>query len=291
MIISIVIPVYNGEKTLRDLYNQIKREINVYKTYEIIFVYDCGKDNSWRIISELSEEDKEHVRGFHLDKNYGQQLATLFGLKRSSGDYIITLDEDVQHDPKFIQEMIKKLENEKLDFVYGKFKRIEQPVIKVFLSKLLRLILCRMVPDLPRDYSSYRLIRKELAEKLIAADSHFSFIDVELGRISQNEASLVVDHCKRINGSSSYTVSKLIKQTLDVLFGYSQIFREIYYLILVIIPSSILVLIFFAKRLSVNSSSFILIMLLILISLIWIRRNTVTRISRKLVPLVIEQLN
>lgn len=291
MSISLIIPVYNGEMTLRDLFNKIKNELNGSQPYEMIFVYDCGEDNSWKIISELAKEDKEHVRAFHFDKNYGQQSSTLFGLKKSCGDYIITLDEDVQHDPKFIPDMIKKLEDEKLDYVYGKFRRIQQPVAKVLLSKILRRLLCTLVPVLPKDYSSYRLLKKELVEKVIAGDSHFSFIDAEMGKVSQNGGSLVIDHCRRIKGNSSYTVNKLFKQTLDVLFGYSWLFRVIYYSILVLITSSILLSIFFARSLSIYSISIILVMLLILGSLILIRRNTLKRISRKLNPLVIEQLN
>jgi polyisoprenyl-phosphate glycosyltransferase len=289
MSISIIIPVYNGEKTIRILYNKIKSALDGYLPYEMIFVYDCGKDNSWKIIKELAERDHDHVRGFHFDKNYGQQSATVFGFKKASGDYIITLDEDNQHDPEYIPAMIKKLEDDKLDFVYGKFRKIEQPFFKVFLSFLLRRILCFMIPDLPPDYSSYRVIRKELTRKITETDSKFSFIDIELGKLSSKNDGLLINHFKRLKGSSSYTISILVKQTFDVLFGYSPLFKIFYQILFAFLILSLSLSFYLIVIHGIQLSTIAVIVLLILSIMFLIRINSFKRIQRKLYPLVIEQ--
>ena len=241
MNISIIIPVYNGEKTLKELYYKIKNTLAGNISYELIFVYDHGKDNSWEIIKEFAQEDKDHIRGYHFNKNYGQQLATFYGLEKASGNILITMDEDNQHNPEYIPEMIKKLEDEKLDYVYGKFRKIRRPFSRVFLSLILKRMLCLMIPSLPDEYSSYRVIRKELANKVINENSHFSFLDAELGKLSTNYGNLFMDPCKRSKRESSYTISRLLKQLFDVLFKYSRLFRIIYNtsLIFVLISSII----------------------------------------------------
>ncbi len=290
MNISIVIPVYNGENTLKELYDKIKNALTGILIYELIFVYDSGKDNSWKIITEIAENDPDHVRAFHFDKNYGQHSATFFGLKKASGDYIVTLDEDNQHDPGYIPEMIKKLEEEKLDFIYGKFSKIEQHFFRVFLSLILRRILCFLVPDLPCDYSSYRVIRKELVLRVIEKDSQLSFLDVELGRLSSNNGSLLIDHHKRLNGSSSYTITIYMKQSLEVLFGYSRLFRIIYNAFFAFILLGLFFVLYLILihgiHLAIIAGTFTLILFIMLL----IRINSSKRVSRRLNPLVIGQL-
>lgn len=291
MNISIVIPVYNGGKSLIELYEKVRNVFTENLTYEVIFIHDCGNENSWEVIRELVENDHNHVRGFHLDKNYGQHIATFFGFKNATGEYIITLDEDTQHDPKYIPEMIKRLEDGKLDFVYGKFNKVEQPFFKVFLSLFLRRILSIMIPNLPYDYSSYRLIRKDIAVKVIETGSNFSFIDAALGNLSSNYSSVTIDHCKRTKGRSSYTFNSLFKLFFDVLFGYSNRFRIIYNVFLFILFSCIILAVYLTiiKYLQLQLTAIILLFLLV--TMLLIRMSSFHRIKHNLNPLVTEQLN
>lgn len=228
MDVSVVIPVYNGANTINDLHEKIVSELTGHFSFEVIFVFDYGKDNSWEIIKEVAENDPEHVRGFYLDRNYGQHCATAVGLKKSKGEYIFTLDEDVQHDPKYIKSMIKKMEDEKLDLLYGRFNRLEQPFVRVWMSFFLRRVLCVMISDLPWDYSAYRLIRNKLARGIVENDAPGFFLDAELGTLSLNHGSLLIDHFKRSNGSTSYTIIRLVRQTINVLYRYSKVFKLLF---------------------------------------------------------------
>jgi glycosyltransferase involved in cell wall biosynthesis len=288
MNVSVVIPVYNGGRSLTELYEKIRNVFAGNPTYEVIFIHDCGNENSWEVIRELVENDHNHVRGFHLDKNYGQHIATFFGLKNAIGDYIITLDEDCQHDPKYIPEMIKRLEDGKHDFVYGEFNKIEQPFFKVLLSSFLRRILFIMIPNLPYDYSSYRVIRKDIVAEVVEAGSCLSFIDADLGNLSSNYSSLLIDHCKRINGRSSYTINSLFKLFFDVLFGYSKRFRILYNIVLYscIILAGYLTII---QSIQLQIATVILLSLLIIMLLL--RMRSFQRIERNLHSFVIEKLD
>lgn len=104
--ISIVIPAYNEEKTL---YSNISEIINYVKDYdfEIVIVDDGSKDNTWNIITLLSNE-YNNIRGIKFSKNFGKEAALLAGVTEARGDAVITMDSDLQHPPKYINQMIEK---------------------------------------------------------------------------------------------------------------------------------------------------------------------------------------
>ena len=98
---SIIVPVYNGEKTIKELTERLLIDLN-HTNFEIIFIYDCGPDNSWQVIKSIVEKYPDIVNGIHLSRNYGQHNAIICGIKESKGDFIITMDEDLQHRPEDI---------------------------------------------------------------------------------------------------------------------------------------------------------------------------------------------
>lgn len=288
--ISIIIPVYNGENTLRGLYSRIRSELEGKFQFEVIFVLDSGKDKSWEIIKNLAESDSSRISGYSFDRNMGQHYATMFGLKKSAGDYVFTLDEDAQHDPKFIPVMIEKMKSENADLIYGQFSKLEQPFFKVWMSFFLRRILCVMIPYLPREYSAYRLINKTMVNKLIKNENNNFFLDAEFGKVSPNHSSILIEHFKRSNGSTSYTIVKLIRQTLDVLFKYSKIFALVFNTFL---SASVILLLFFFYQfiLDPNKNSTVFALLLLCSStLLYIRIRSMRRIFSKRNPVIIDQI-
>jgi len=220
MNISIVIPVYNGEQTIDALFSEIKTELN-NEVYEVIFIFDCGKDNSWRIIKRLIKENPDIVRGYHLKRNYGQHDAILFGLSRAKGDYIITMDEDMQHDPVYIKELLNEQKKEDYDVVYAVFKSSTHSGIRNFTSNLLRKILSVIIPGIYPDYSPYRLMKKEIAYSLTKLHNSYTFIDGYLGWLKLKIGTITAIHRKREKGESSYSVFRLFKHALYVTIAYS----------------------------------------------------------------------
>ena len=118
MILSIVIPVYNGSNSLRELCESLKKTFEFNQLdYEIILVDDGSTDSSKQIMCELSAEDSR-VISIILDRNYGQQNAIFCGLKYTKGELIINMDDDLQHPVQMIPQMIRKIA-EGYDIVYA----------------------------------------------------------------------------------------------------------------------------------------------------------------------------
>ena len=107
---SIVIPVYNSEKSLEILYSRIVKVFDneIKQPFEMILVDDCSKDNSYKIIKQLSAKDPR-IKGIQLAVNHGQQKAVLCGFRHVKGDYIITMDDDLQHPPEQIHILIDEM--------------------------------------------------------------------------------------------------------------------------------------------------------------------------------------
>ena len=129
MNLSIIIPVYNSEGILDELISQIISEIksNIDTQFEIILVNDKSVDKSWEKIKELSKN--KEIRGINLSKNFGQHNALIAGIKNSNGDYLITMDDDLQHSPKYISEIVLKLK-EGFDVCYTKYNNNKYSLFK-----------------------------------------------------------------------------------------------------------------------------------------------------------------
>lgn len=223
MDLSVVIPVFNSEKTLPELYKKIRRELSAKFTFEVIFVFDCGKDNSWAVIEELINSDPSTVRGYHLKRNYGQHNAILFGMTKAKGDYVITLDDDLQHDPRFIHDLISEQKAGDYDVVYGKFEKLRHSGLRIRTSEMLRRLLRIIVHGIYPDYSPYRLIKNATAKKIAGLKNSYSFIDGYIGWATNKISYVPVEHYKRADGVSSYSYYRLVKHALLIAIAYSRI--------------------------------------------------------------------
>lgn len=221
--LSIIIPVYNGEKTIEELYQRIKKALYGKEDFEVIFVFDCGPDNSWEKIKRLQSEDPGHIRGFHLKTNYGQHNAILFGITKSIGDFILTMDDDLQHNPDDILQLKEKQKEGDYDVVYGNFNRRKQNQIRTLFSFLLRKLLIIVIPGLNPHYSPLRLIKKEIADGMKEVHNYYVFLDGILIRLTHNISSVSVNHNESKIGESSYTFNKLLLHALNVIIFYSSL--------------------------------------------------------------------
>lgn len=105
--LSVVVPVYRSQETLRELHRRLAAALEpVDPHFELILVEDCGGDDSWSVIEELARAD-ERVRGIQLNRNFGQHAATICGFAHAQGQWIATLDDDLEHAPEFLPELYK----------------------------------------------------------------------------------------------------------------------------------------------------------------------------------------
>ena len=139
MDISVVIPLFNEEESLPELFRWIKRVMNENRfTYEVFFVNDGSTDNSWQVIEQLREENPEVVHGIKFRRNYGKSPALYCGFDRVKGDVVITMDADLQDSPDEIPELYRMIKEDGYDLVSGyKMNRSKgDPLSKTIPTKL-----------------------------------------------------------------------------------------------------------------------------------------------------------
>ena len=129
--LSIVVPVYNGATTISTLFERIHNYCTKKSfQYEVIFIWDCGKDNSWEILLELKSLFPDKIKLIKLSRNFGQHNALICGFEYAKGDYIITIDEDLQHSPEDISKLIATQKEKDYDVVYGKYESLKHSLFR-----------------------------------------------------------------------------------------------------------------------------------------------------------------
>jgi len=219
--VSIVIPVYNAELNLKNLYEQLMPAMEaVTPQFEVIMVEDRGTDDSWNIISELTGLDTR-VRGIRLSRNYGQHNALLCGIRAARYDTIVTMDDDLQNPVSEIRILLDKLE-EGYDVVYGTPQVGQQGLLRNIASRMTKLALkSAMGVDTARNVSAFRAFRSMLREGFSEYRSPYVSIDVLLTWSTSSFTAVKVRHEPRHEGKSNYTLGKLVSHAFNLMTGFS----------------------------------------------------------------------
>ncbi|MFA5059711.1 MAG: glycosyltransferase family 2 protein [Candidatus Omnitrophota bacterium] len=219
--ISIVVPVYNSELSLRDLCQRLTAVLPaVSSQFEIILVDDASRDRSWEVIKELAGKDKR-IKGLKLVRNFGQHNALLCGLRKAKHEIIVTLDDDLQNPPEEIPKMIAKLE-EGFDVVYGFPQKQQHGFWRDAASQLTKMVLQNsMGVATARNISSFRAFRSYLRCAFEDYSDAFVFIDVLLTWGTSKFTSIAVRHDPRFKGESNYTLRKLLIHAANLITGFS----------------------------------------------------------------------
>ena len=216
--LSLVIPLYNEEENLEQLYSEITascKELN--KSYQIIFVDDGSTDNSLKILIQLQKEDPR-IRVIRLRKNFGQTAALSAGFDHSSGDIIITLDADLQNDPKDFGILINKIE-QGYDLVSGwRKKRKDKLLTRRIPSKIANWIISLITRVKLHDYGcTLKAFRREVVKNINLYGEMHRFIPAIASNIGVLIAEVEVNHRPRRHGKSKYSLMRFIKVVLDLL--------------------------------------------------------------------------
>jgi glycosyltransferase involved in cell wall biosynthesis len=222
MIYSVVIPIFNGERTISKLCILIEeffRQANL--VYELILVHDCGKDNSWVELEELKKRYNTQITIIKLSRNFGQHNAIICGLAHAKGDFIITMDEDLQHKPIDIKNLISEQQKGDYDIVYGKYAIRKHSSFRNLGSNFLRWLISKSIPDIHADYSAFRLIKANIAKSVVSMQNSYTFLDGYLSWITTNTSSCLVSHNERQGGVTSYSFKKLINHSINIFVTFS----------------------------------------------------------------------
>lgn len=220
---SIVVPVYNSEKTLDELTQRLFGVMDpITEKYEILLVDDCSQDNSWDKLKTLRNENKK-IKIIRLQNNFGQDSALICGLNYAKGDYVITLDDDLQNPPEEIPKLINKLQ-EGYSVVYAKFRIKYHSRIENFFSNILQKLI-RYILDIPSDLyiSGFAIYTSDVVKNVISIKSSYIYLSAFVRQcVPVNKiANVVVNHSPRKVGKSNYTIRKYLYQTFNLLFNYS----------------------------------------------------------------------
>ena len=218
---SVVIPVFNSDAVVGVTVN---RTVGFFRNealdFEIILVNDGSSDTSWNVIEQKAREYSEVV-AVNLLHNYGQHVANLCGFSLCTGDYVITMDDDLQNPPEEIRKLIDKAA-EGYDLVIGRFKEKKHSLARRMGSHVVGLI-NRKVFNSPKGLvlSNFRLIRKDVVQRVCSYKASYPYIPGLVIMFSSRRANVLVEHNKREAGKSNYNVWRIAKLLSEILFNYS----------------------------------------------------------------------
>jgi glycosyltransferase involved in cell wall biosynthesis len=220
--ISIVIPVFNGAGSLKELNDRLNKVlIEMSVAYEIIYVDDCSKDASWKILKEIHSLDP-NVLVIKLARNFGQHNATICGMNEATGKTIITLDDDLEHPPESIKELYGIFINDDRDILYALPLKRQKNFIRNTISKMW-ISSTKLSNKGTGKASSFRLLKKEMANHLVMHNEPFVFIESILYNYTENIGYKKITYHKRKFGKSNYSFVKLLFLQQDVALNYSTV--------------------------------------------------------------------
>lgn len=220
--ISICIPCYKSEDSIEKLIKQISNVFDKHKEYkyEIVLVNDGSPDNTVDVIRKLAENDN-HIIAIDLAKNFGESSALMAAYSMASGDYIVRMDDDGEHNPEDLFKLIAKLEDG-YDYVCARFINYHHSLYKRLGSKFNYWFLCRMM-DVPKGsiMSSYNVTRKYVIDRILEYNNPKPYIDGMVWAITNRTSYVEIEHGYRYGGKSGYDLKKSIALWLNGVTSFS----------------------------------------------------------------------
>lgn len=214
---SIVVPVYNSEHTLEELYTRLKNVFDntLQEEFELILVDDSSRDNSYAVMKKLRRQDSR-VKIIQMAKNFGQHPALLCGFSFARGDFIITMDDDLQHRPEEIPKMAAAInEQDDVDVIIAKYENRKHNFIRRLGTRISVYATSKMLNKDPNlEITSFRLMRRFIVEAILNTNTHLPQIGNLLVQSSNRIINVPVHHDARKVGKSNYTFRRLAKDLI-----------------------------------------------------------------------------
>lgn len=221
--LSIVIPVYNEESNLENLYQRLTNVLDgVGKPYEIILTNDGSRDNSATVLNALYQRRPQEIRVIHFNGNYGQHMAIMAGLERVRGEIIITLDADLQNPPEEIPKLIQAMEKGH-DVVGGCRQKRQDSWWRLLVSKLHNNMRAWITPRIKMtdEGCMLRAYRRHIVDLMVMSGEASTFIPALALSYASNPTEVPVAHAPRTAGKSNYSFYGLVRYNFDLVTGFS----------------------------------------------------------------------
>ncbi len=218
---SVIVPVYNSTGTLPSLVERIRNVFatEIHASFEILLVDDGSRNPNTKPVLKQLQQTYTEVKVIELMRNYGQHASTLCGIRFAQGSWIITMDDDLQHLPEELPKLIAERDH---DIVFARFDRQEQAAFRRIGSNV-KNWLDGILFDKPKgiNFSSFRLISRPVADYLGNCSLPYPYIPALLVQTSRDLVSVPVQHGKRDEGQSTYSILRLASFFGIMLFNHS----------------------------------------------------------------------
>lgn len=222
--ISIVVPCYNEEKALPYFYDEVNKVSKNMKEnlFEIIFINDGSKDKTIDIIRELANKDNR-IKYVSFSRNFGKEAAMLAGFKEATGDYIATMDADLQDPPSLLLDMLKYIKNEGYDSVATRRKtRKGEPFIKSIFSRLYYKLIRKMTKlDIVDGARNYRLMTRQMLNSVLEMAEYNRYLNGIYAYVGYKTKWLAYDNKERVAGKTKFSFFKLLSYALEGITSFS----------------------------------------------------------------------
>lgn len=221
MKISIIIPIYEGAKTIANLVDDLVNSLRGSEL-EVVLVNDGSRDNSHQVCISIFEKYKNIVKYISLARNFGEHNAVLAGLNNVTGDYAIIIDDDFQNLPEEIPKLITEAVTGKYDVVYSYYEKKHHSWFRNLGSKFNNFV-ANCLLNKPKDLylSSFKCLNRFIIQEVIKYKGPFPYIDGLILRSTQNIGKVKVNHARRKEGKSGYTLGKLVGLWLNMFISFS----------------------------------------------------------------------
>jgi undecaprenyl-phosphate 4-deoxy-4-formamido-L-arabinose transferase len=219
--LSIVIPVYNGAASIGDLVGALS-ELAIPGGHEVVLVNDGSRDDSLEVCRRLVAQARIPVTLVNLSRNFGEHNAVMAGLAQARGDYIITMDDDLQNPPEEVTRLFLHARDGNYDVVYTYYAKREHAVWRNLGSNFTNWCADWLL-DKPKGLylSSFRCISAFARDHVIAYTGPYPYVDGLLLQTTQNIGTLEVKHLPRAAGRTNYTLRRLVRLFLSMFLNFS----------------------------------------------------------------------
>lgn len=219
---SIVIPVYNGARSIGRLVDELIARLAPVFHIEIVLVNDCSPDHSEEVCIGITKKHPDYVSFYSLAMNVGEHNAVMAGLNKATGDYAIIVDDDFQNPVSEVEKVISYMISHDYDVVYTWYKEKKHHFIRNLGSRFNDKVANLMLKK-PRNLylSSFKIINRFLIDEVIKYNLPYPYIDGLILRTTSNIGKVEVSHNIREEGKSNYTLHKLISLWMNMFTNFS----------------------------------------------------------------------